>query len=88
MNQYSQDELLQIIKAYNSTDKQTIKKNLQILKVKYNFKNADIIADLGHKVEKVRGWFSMTNQYIPTFEDALGLAVHYGFDIAELTEKV
>ena len=88
MNQYTQEEFLQIMKDYNSIDKQIIKKNLQILKVKYNFKNSTITADLHHKVEKVRGWFSMTNNYIPTFEDALQLATYYGFDITEMFQKV
>ena len=88
MNQYTQEEFLQIIKTYNNTDKQLIKKNLQILKVKYDFKNSKITADLGHKVEKVRGWFSNANQYIPTFEDALQLAIQYNFDIKEMYTKV
>jgi hypothetical protein len=85
---YTQEQLLEIIKTYNNTDRQTIKKNLKILKIKYNFSNADITSELGHKPEKVRGWFSVSNPYIPTFEDALSLAVKYGFDITEMVDKV
>lgn len=85
---YTQEQLLEVIQTYNNTDRQTIKKNLKILKIKYNFSNADITAELGHKPEKVRGWFSVSNPYVPTFEDALSLAVHYNFDITELIQEV
>lgn len=85
---YTQEQLLEVIQTYNNTDRQTIKKNLKILRIKYNFSNADITAELGHKPEKVRGWFSVSNPYVPTFEDALSLAVKYGFDIKEMFDKV
>jgi len=83
-NTYTQSELLDIMQKYNSTDRQIIKTNLQEVKKLYNFGNVDIVKDFGHKDEKVKSWFNKANPTIPIFEDALGLAVRYGFDISEL----
>jgi len=83
-NTYTQSELLDIMQKYNSTDRQIIKINLQEVKKLYNFGNVDIVKDLSHKEEKVKSWFNKANPTIPIFEDALGLAVRYGFDISEL----
>ena len=83
-NTYTQSELLNIMQKYNSTDRQIIKTNLQEIKKTHNFGNVDIVKDLGHKEEKVKSWFNKANPTIPIFEDALRLAVNYGFDIMEL----
>jgi len=83
-NTYTQVELLNLMQKYNSTDRQIIKTNLQEVKKLYNFGNVDIVNDLGHKSELVKSWFNKANPNIPIFEDALRLAVHYGFDIIEL----
>ena len=81
---YTQLELLSLMQKYNSTDRLIIKTNLQEIKKTYNFGNADIINDFGYNLEKIKGWFNKANKTIPMFEDALKLAVHYGFDIEEL----
>jgi len=83
-NTYTQSELLDIMQKYNSTDRQIIKTNLQEIKKLYNFGNVDIVKDLDYKEEKIKGWFNKANKTIPLFEDALKLAVRYGFDIGEL----
>lgn len=83
-NTYTQSELLNIMQRYNSTDRQIIKSNLQVVKETHKFQNADIVKDFGYKEEKIKGWFNRSNPTIPIFEDALKLAVHYGFDIEEL----
>jgi len=85
-NTYTQLELLNIMQRYNSTDRLIIKTNLQETKKTYNFGNADIVNDLGYKEEKIKGWYNKANKTIQVFEDALRLAVHYGFDITELME--
>jgi len=83
-NTYTQSELLNLMQKYNSTDRLIVKTNLQEVKKVYNFGNVDIVKDLGHKPEQVKSWFNKANPTIPIFEDALRLAVHYGFDITEL----
>jgi len=83
-NTYTQSELLNIMQKYNSTDRLIVKTNLQEIKKMYNFGNADIVNDLNLKEERIKGWFNKANPTIPIFEDALRLAVHYGFDIMEL----
>jgi len=86
-NSYTQLELLDIMQRYNSIDRQTIKNNLQIVKEVHRFQNADIVNDFGYKEEKLKGWFNRSNPVVPIFEDALRMAVHYGFDIIELIGK-
>lgn len=86
-NKYTQLELLDIMQQYNDTDRQIIKRNLQIVKEIYNFQNVDIMKDFDYKEEKIKGWFNRSNPVIPIFQDALRLAVHYDFDITELLEK-
>lgn len=83
-NTYTQSELLELMQKYNTTDRLIIKTNLQEIKKTYNFGNADIVNDLDVKEEKIKGWFNKANKTIPLFEDALRLAVRYGFDISEL----
>ena len=83
-NTYTQSELLNIMQRYNSTDRQIIKKNFKEIKKLYNFQNADIERDFGYNLEKIKGWGNRSNPNIPVFEDALKMAVHYGFDIEEL----
>ena len=83
-NTYTQSELLNIMQRYNSTDRQIIKQNFQTVKRVYKFQNADIERDFGYQIERIKGWFNKSNPVIPIFEDALKLAVHYGFDVEEL----
>ena len=51
---------------------------------KAGIKNKQIIEDTGYTPYKVNSWFAVSSQNIPTFEDALMLAVRYNFDIKEL----
>ena len=54
---------------------------------KAGIKNKQIIEDTGYTPSKVNGWFAVSSQNIPTFEDALMLAVKYDFDIKELIKE-
>lgn len=76
-----------IITTYKSTDRQTIKINLKLCMIKYNFSNRDIIS-LGHKKSKVDSWTNMSSDNIPTFEDALYVAINFKFDITELVQPL
>lgn len=81
---YTQQEFLKIMQEYNTMDRKIIKSNLKDIKVKYNFENADIIKQLGFKLNKVTGYFNRSNPTIPTFEDCLLLSVTFGFSIEEV----
>ena len=65
-------------------DRKNIKINLLIIAKKIGIKNKQIINDTGYTQYKVNSWFAMSSTNIPTFEDALTLAVKYNFDIKEL----
>lgn len=82
--QYTQQELLNIISKYNNMDRKNIKINLIMIFKKAGIKNKQIIEDTGYTQYKVNSWFALSTQNIPTFEDALMLAVRYNFDIKEL----
>lgn len=82
--QYTQSEFLDIINNYNNTDRKDIKINLLMITRKIGIKNKRIIEDTGYNPCKVNSWFAMSSLNIPTFEDALMLAVKYSFDIKEL----
>ena len=82
--QYTQDEFLKIMQKYNSMDRKTITINLSTVYKKLAIKAKDIIEDLQYSSYKVHSWTAISSPNIPTFEDALLLAVKYNFDIKEL----
>lgn len=82
--QYTQDEFLKIMQKYNSMDRKTITINLSTVYKKLGIKAKDIIEDLQYSSYKVHSWTAISSPNIPTFEDALLLAVKYNFDIKEL----
>ena len=84
--QYTQIEFLDIISKYNNADRKDIKINLLMITKKLGIKNKQIIEDTGYTPYKVNSWFAMISLNIPTFEDALMLAVKYHFDIKELVK--
>lgn len=82
--QYTQDEFLKIMQKYNSMDRKIITINLSTVYKKLGIKAKDIIEDLQYSSYKVHSWTAISSPNIPTFEDALLLAVKYNFDIKEL----
>lgn len=79
----SQREMLELINQYNSTDRATIKKNLKKVMNQYNFKSAEVM-DLGYNKYNVYSWTNSRANNIPMFDQALHMAVHFGFDVREL----
>ena len=79
----SQAEILELIKAYNSTDRTTIKANLKRLMAEYSIKPGDIMS-LGYAKNHVYGWTTKSNPNIPLFEQALNIATKFNFDVKEL----
>jgi hypothetical protein len=84
---YSQQEFLDIINKYNNADRKTITINLLTVAKKIGVKNRQIINEIGYTSSKVNGWFAISSPNIPTFEDALMLAVKYDFNITELIRE-
>ncbi|MGN0469014.1 MAG: hypothetical protein ACI4GY_09845 [Acutalibacteraceae bacterium] len=84
---YTQQELLDLIERYNSIDRKDLTINLSMVYKIHGFKNKDIIKDFGYTTYKVNSWSAMSSPNVPTFEDALKLAVRYGFSIEELLVK-
>ena len=54
---------------------------------KLSIKNKQVIEDTGYSPYKVNSWFAISSPNIPTFEDALMLAVRYNFDIEDLIKE-
>ena len=82
--QYTQEEFLKIMQKYNGMDRKTITINLSTIYKKIGIKAKDIIEDFNFSSYKVHSWTAISSPNIPTFDDALLLAVKYGFDIKEL----
>ena len=82
--QYTQEEFLKVMQKYNSMDRKTITINLSTIYKKIGIKAKDIIEDFNFSSYKVHSWTAISSPNIPTFDDALLLAVKYGFDIKEL----
>ena len=85
---YTQQEFLNIINKYNITDRKDITINLSFVIKKAGIKNKQIIEDTGYTSSKVNSWFAISSPNVPTFEDALMLAVKYNFDIKELIKDL
>ena len=85
--QYSQQEFLNIINRYNNTDRKDIKINLLMIFKRKGIKNKQIMEETEYTPYKVNSWFALSSPNIPTFEDALMLAVKYNFDIQELIKE-
>ena len=85
--QYTQKEFLSIINRYNNTDRKDIKINLLTIFKKKGVKNKQIIEETEYTPYKVNSWFAFSSPNVPTFEDALMLAVKYDFDIKELIKE-
>lgn len=49
----------------------------------YNFKSAEVM-DLGYNKYNVYSWTNVRANNIPMFDQALHMAVHFGFDVREL----
>ena len=84
---YTQEEFLNIIIKYNNIDRKDIKINLLMIFKKKGIKNKQIMEDTNYTPHKVNSWFAFSSPNIPTFEDALMLAVKYDFDIQELVKE-
>lgn len=85
--QYTQEEFLSIINKYNNANRKDIKINLLMIFKKKNIKNKQIMEETEYTPYKVNSWFAFSSPNIPTFEDALMLAVKYDFDIQELIKE-
>lgn len=85
--QYTQQEFLDIISKYNNADRKDIKINLLMVFKKKGIKNKQIMEETEYTPYKVNSWFAFSSPNIPTFEDALMLAVKYDFDIQELIKE-
>jgi hypothetical protein len=85
--QYTQEEFLGIINRYNNADRKDVKLNLLTVFKKKGIKNKQIIEETEYTPYKVNSWFAFSSPNIPTFEDALMLAVKYDFDIHELIKE-
>lgn len=84
MVSYTQEEFLEIMQKYNNMDRRNITINLSTVYKKVGIKAKNIIEELGYSSYKIHSWTAMSSPNIPTFEDALLLAVKYNFDIKEL----
>lgn len=85
---YTQKEILQLIKNYDETDRKIITINLSTIYKVLGIKSKDVIADFNYSSYKVHSWTALSSPNIPTFEDALALAVKYNFDIRELIKPI
>lgn len=68
-------------------DRKIIKVNLLLIFKMKGVKNKQIIEETEYTPYKVNSWFAFSSPNIPTFEDALMMAVKYDFDIQELVKE-
>ena len=85
--EYTQTEFLEIMQKYNNMDRKTITINLSVIFKKMGVKPKSVIENFGYTSYKVHSWTAVSSPNIPTFEDALRLAVEYNFDIKELIKE-
>ena len=84
---YTQQEFLNILRKYNGMDRRNITINLSTIAKKLGIKNKQVIEDTKYSSYKVNSLFALSSPNIPTFEDALMLAVKYNFDIKDLIRE-
>lgn len=85
--QYTQEQILNIIKQYQNTDRNIIKANLRRLMSEYNIKASDIIK-IGFKANNVYSWTNQTSNNIPMFEQSLSIATTFNFSIEEFLKNI
>lgn len=68
-------------------DRKTITVNLCMVYKKLGIKNKTVIEDFKYSSYKINSWTAMSSPNVPTFEDALALAVKYNFDIKSLIQE-
>lgn len=68
-------------------NRKDIKVNLLMVFKKKGIKNKQIMEETEYTSSKVNSWFAFSSNNIPTFEDALMLAVKYDFDIQDLIKE-
>lgn len=85
--EYTQKDFLNIINKYNTANRTDIKINMLTIFKKKGIKNKQIIEETEYTPYKVNSWFAFSSPNVPTFEDALMLAVKYDFNIKELIKK-
>jgi len=83
----NQSEILELINAYNNTDRTTIKANLRRLMTEYSIKSGDIIS-LGFKPNNVYSWVNQASNNIPIFEFALKIATEFNIDMKEFLKEI
>jgi hypothetical protein len=85
--QYTQTEFLEIMQKYNAMDRKTITTNLCIVYKILGIKNKTVMEDFKYSPYKINSWTALSSPNVPTFEDALALAVKYNFDIKDLIKE-
>ena len=85
--QYTQAEFLEIMQKYNNMNRKTITINLIMLYKTLGIKNKTVMEELNYSSYKVNSWTALSSPNVPTFEDALVLAVRYDFDIKDLIKE-
>lgn len=87
MTLLEQMETLKLMERYENTPRRIIKENLlHLIKNKGKYEVKDIAIMLDSTTVKIFSWFNMSSQNIPTFKDALRLAVKCGVNIEEFTD--
>lgn len=68
-------------------NRKTITINLIMLYKTLGIKNKTVMEELNYSSYKVNSWTALSSPNVPTFEDALVLAVRYDFDIKDLIKE-
>lgn len=79
---YTQQEILDLIQTYNSTDRKIIKANLRRILTERGKERKDII-ELGFASPNVYAWTGNVANNIPMMDQALTIACTFGFDVRE-----
>lgn len=83
---FTQCEILELIRKYNNTDRQTIKQNLRRIMQERRLKAKDI-TELGYNKNNVGAWLGKTVSNIPMIHQALDISTNFNFDVREFLKE-
>lgn len=83
----TQQEILNLINTYNSTERKVIKAHLKRIMKEKKLKLRNIV-ELGYNRHNAASWTNSATPNIPLFPQALHMATEFDFDVRELIKVV
>lgn len=84
---YNQNEILGIMKQYNSTNRKTIKANYKRILNQFNIQPKEIMG-LGYAKNNTYAWSTISSPNVPMLDQALHIACAFDFPIEEFLKEI